>query len=137
MRRVLVIGAGLGGLAVAQGLRKAGIDVQVYEKDTDIEARWQGYRIGLREYGWSALRTCLPAELYDLAWATSGSLVGPGLLWDEQLTCWPAAIRSVRQRTPGCSTGTSFGTCSSGACRTGCTSGRNWPASTRPPPAYG
>lgn len=83
--RILVIGAGLGGLALAQGLTKAGIDVQVYEKDPAIVARFQGYRIGLQPYGWDALRTCLPAELYDLAERTSGDLIGPGLLFDEQL----------------------------------------------------
>jgi 2-polyprenyl-6-methoxyphenol hydroxylase-like FAD-dependent oxidoreductase len=31
--RVLVIGAGLGGLCLAQGLRKAGVDVAVSERD--------------------------------------------------------------------------------------------------------
>lgn len=30
--RVLVIGGGVGGLALAHGLGKAGIDVQVFEK---------------------------------------------------------------------------------------------------------
>ena len=84
-RRVLVIGAGLGGLALAQGLVRAGVDVQVYEKDAGIVARFQGYRIGLQPYGWDALRTCLPAPLYDLAEATSGDLTGPGLLFDDQL----------------------------------------------------
>jgi 2-polyprenyl-6-methoxyphenol hydroxylase-like FAD-dependent oxidoreductase len=83
--RILVIGAGLGGLALAQGLNKAGIDVQVYEKDAAIVARFQGYRIGLQPYGWDALRTCLPGGLYDLAETTSGELTGPGLLFDEQL----------------------------------------------------
>jgi prephenate dehydrogenase len=30
--RILVVGAGIGGLCLAQGLRKAGIDVQIFEK---------------------------------------------------------------------------------------------------------
>lgn len=85
MERVLVIGAGLAGLTLAQGLRKAGVDVRVYEKDAAMEARFQGYRIGLQDYGWAALRACLPEELYDLAVATSGDLTGPGLLFDDQL----------------------------------------------------
>ena len=34
--RVIVIGAGLGGLCLAHGLRKAGIDVQVSERQVRI-----------------------------------------------------------------------------------------------------
>ncbi len=37
--RVLVIGGGLGGLCLAQGLRKAGISVAVYERDSEPSAR--------------------------------------------------------------------------------------------------
>ena len=37
--RVLVIGAGLGGLCLAQGLRKAGVEVAVYERDTGLAVR--------------------------------------------------------------------------------------------------
>ena len=37
--RVLVIGAGLGGLCLAQGLRKAGVDVAVYERDEGLVVR--------------------------------------------------------------------------------------------------
>jgi len=84
--RVLIAGAGLGGLALAQALDAAGIEVEVFEADADAEARAQGYRIGLREYGWEALRACLPERLYRLAEATSGDLEGPGLLFDERLT---------------------------------------------------
>src|SRR6266568_9036818 len=43
--RVLVIGGGLGGLCLAQGLRKAGVDVAVYERDAGLSTRTQGHRI--------------------------------------------------------------------------------------------
>ena len=42
--RVAVAGGGLGGLCLAQGLGKAGIDVTVYERDAQLAARRQGYR---------------------------------------------------------------------------------------------
>jgi phytoene dehydrogenase-like protein len=42
--RIIVIGAGLGGLALTQALRGAGADVEVYERDPGVEARFQGYR---------------------------------------------------------------------------------------------
>lgn len=82
--RVLVAGAGIGGLALAQALRGTGIDVEVFE--VDAGSRAQGYRIGLRPEGWDALRGCLPERLYALAEATSGDLTGPGLMFDERLT---------------------------------------------------
>lgn len=86
MTRILVIGAGLGGLTLAHALVRAGLDVRVYEADDGTGERTQGYRIGLAPLALDALRASLPPRLYDLAEATSGSLTGPGLLFDEQLT---------------------------------------------------
>lgn len=42
---VLIVGGGLGGLALAQGLKKHGISCAVYEKDLSRADRLQGYRI--------------------------------------------------------------------------------------------
>ncbi|NUT44842.1 MAG: FAD-dependent monooxygenase [Thermoactinospora sp.] len=86
MARVLVIGAGLGGLMLAHALVRAGVDVSVYEADDGTGERTQGYRIGLAAPAMEAMRAGLPRPLYQLAEATSGSLTGPGLLFDEQLT---------------------------------------------------
>ncbi|MDE1011873.1 MAG: NAD(P)-binding protein, partial [Paraburkholderia fungorum] len=44
MRHVSIVGAGLGGLCLAQGLRKAGVPFDVYERDAAAESRTQGYR---------------------------------------------------------------------------------------------
>src|SRR5262249_53070588 len=68
--RVLVVGGGLGGLCLAQGLRKAGISVAVYERDRSPEVRTQGYRFHMDIRGEEALRACLPPSLYELALAT-------------------------------------------------------------------
>ncbi|MFC5834020.1 FAD-dependent oxidoreductase [Nonomuraea insulae] len=84
--RVLVIGAGLGGLTLAHALVRAGIDVRVYEADDGSGERFQGYRIGLAQLGLAALRASLPPRLHELVEITSGSLTGPGLMFDEQLT---------------------------------------------------
>ncbi|MDT0447687.1 FAD-dependent oxidoreductase [Streptomyces hesseae] len=83
--RVIVIGAGLGGLCLAQGLRRAGIDVAVYERDAGVTARFQGFRIGLAEQGLAALRGCLPEELHPLVEATLGDLTGPARAVDPWL----------------------------------------------------
>lgn len=86
MTRILVIGAGLGGLTLAHALVRAGLDVRVYEADDGTGERTQGYRIGLAPPAMDALRAALPPRLHALAEATSGSLTGPGLLFDERLT---------------------------------------------------
>lgn len=54
---VLIIGAGLGGLTLAQGLRKQGISFELFERDASAEARGQGYAVGLHEYSPSRLST--------------------------------------------------------------------------------
>jgi 2-polyprenyl-6-methoxyphenol hydroxylase-like FAD-dependent oxidoreductase len=71
--RVLIVGAGLAGPCLAHGLRKAGIDVSLYERDSGAVSRGQGYRIHIAAEGTRALRSCLPPPLYELAVATSGT----------------------------------------------------------------
>ncbi|WP_020672304.1 FAD-dependent oxidoreductase [Amycolatopsis nigrescens] len=70
--RVLIAGAGLGGLCLAQGLRQAGIDVAVFEQDSSPRSRAQGHRVHIDHRGDDALRTCLPAPLYQLYLETRG-----------------------------------------------------------------
>lgn len=42
---VLIVGGGLGGLSLAQALRKKGISFEVFERDESAEARFQGWAI--------------------------------------------------------------------------------------------
>jgi 2-polyprenyl-6-methoxyphenol hydroxylase-like FAD-dependent oxidoreductase len=72
MTRILISGGGIGGLALAQALRHAGLDVAVYERDPSPELRNQGYRIHIDRDGNAALAACLPQEVLDLARRTSG-----------------------------------------------------------------
>jgi 2-polyprenyl-6-methoxyphenol hydroxylase-like FAD-dependent oxidoreductase len=69
---VAIAGAGLAGLCLAQRLARAGIDVQVYEREPGPFVRRQGYRITVDADGLGALRDSLPVELYELAVATGG-----------------------------------------------------------------
>lgn len=63
--RVLIIGAGLGGLSLAQGLKKAHIPFHVFERDPSSNFRAQGYRIKINHEGAQALKAVLTAEMWD------------------------------------------------------------------------
>ncbi|KAH8168443.1 FAD binding domain-containing protein [Sarocladium implicatum] len=61
---IIVVGAGLVGLTLAQGLKKAGFTFQVFDRDPSLDARPAGWGITVH---WSlpSLKACLPKELYD------------------------------------------------------------------------
>jgi 2-polyprenyl-6-methoxyphenol hydroxylase-like FAD-dependent oxidoreductase len=71
--RILIVGGGPGGLCLAQGLRQAGIDVALYERDATAVFRKQGYRLHIDERGAGPLRACLPAHLFELFTATASA----------------------------------------------------------------
>ncbi|SHG75170.1 FAD-dependent oxidoreductase [Streptoalloteichus hindustanus] len=83
--RVAIAGAGLGGLCLAQGLRRAGIEADVYERDPAITARFQGYRLVLSPTGSAALRGCLPQRWHPLLDAITGDAYGERLVLDPWL----------------------------------------------------
>ena len=72
--RVAVAGGGLGGLCLAQGLLKAGVDVTVYERDARLAGRRQGYRLHVDARAGLALEQCLPPESLALFQATCGDV---------------------------------------------------------------
>jgi 2-polyprenyl-6-methoxyphenol hydroxylase-like FAD-dependent oxidoreductase/ubiquinone/menaquinone biosynthesis C-methylase UbiE len=63
--QVIVIGGGIGGLCLAQGLRRAGIQVALYERDRSPRDRLEGYRIHIDPDGAKALHRCLPPALWE------------------------------------------------------------------------
>lgn len=96
--RVTIVGAGLGGLTLAHGLRHRGFDVAVYERDPHPGARPQGYRIQLDEPGLSGLRRCLPEHLLRLCLATSGAPPARVSVRDRRLR--RVADRAAADQTP-------------------------------------
>ena len=72
--QILIIGGGIGGLALAQGLRRAGVDVAVHERDHGVGSRWEGYRIHINPTGARALHAVLPAD----GWREFLATAGPG-----------------------------------------------------------
>lgn len=82
--RVAVIGGGIGGLCLAQGLRKAGVEnIAVYERDRSQVERLQGYRVHIDPNGSRALHECLPGPLWDAFLATTGKGGGFGFLTEQ------------------------------------------------------
>ncbi|KAF2234022.1 FAD/NAD(P)-binding domain-containing protein [Viridothelium virens] len=60
--RVIIIGAGLGGLCLAHGLKKAGVEVYVFERQSENLNNPSGYGIHIDLNGKQALRHCIPYE---------------------------------------------------------------------------
>lgn len=75
---VLIVGGGIGGLALAQGLKKHNISFHIYEKDESNLYRAQGYRIRISGKGTETLRYLLDQQTWALFELTSAETrVGP------------------------------------------------------------
>lgn len=64
-RPILIIGAGVSGLTLAQGLSKHGIPFELYERDASVTARAQGYRFRLSDDGLQALKQNLSDDHFQ------------------------------------------------------------------------
>ncbi|WP_080127955.1 MULTISPECIES: NAD(P)/FAD-dependent oxidoreductase [unclassified Actinoplanes] len=95
MTKILISGAGLGGLALAQALHRGGFEVAVHERDPGPQTRGQGYRLHIDADGNAALRDCLPPAVLDLVRDTSG------VTGDLVATLTPDLRRVFAQEFPG------------------------------------
>ncbi|MFB7715892.1 FAD-dependent oxidoreductase [Nocardia sp. NPDC056100] len=93
--KILIAGAGIGGLTLAQALHHGGLEVAVYEQDPTPRIRNQGFRIHIDADGNTALRTCLPPAVFDLVRASSGTNDDVLGMYTEQLD------PTLRQQFPG------------------------------------
>lgn len=97
--KVIIIGGGIGGLALAAGLRRRRVNVNVFERDTD-PARTGGYHITLHEPVQRALEELLAESDFQtiLASAADGKRRDPDVFWD-----WRGQLfwRMERLKDPG------------------------------------
>ncbi|MFD6230520.1 FAD-dependent oxidoreductase [Streptomyces sp. NPDC060232] len=83
--RVVVVGGGIGGLALGAGLRRRGFEVAVFDRDTDVAATG-GYHITLDERAQSALRELVAPQIMQrlLASASALRLRDRDAFWDRR-----------------------------------------------------
>jgi 2-polyprenyl-6-methoxyphenol hydroxylase-like FAD-dependent oxidoreductase len=74
--RVLIIGGGIGGLCLAQGLTRAGVESVVYERDVERAERLDRYRLHINPAGSRALHACLTASAWETFLAGTGEPSG-------------------------------------------------------------
>lgn len=83
--KVLVIGGGLGGLCLANGLHKENIEVLVFERHISTDSDRQGYFIHLEGNGLRALQRCLTEKGWKEFLATSTPTGAQWAFRDPQL----------------------------------------------------
>ena len=83
--KVIIIGAGTGGLCLAQGLKADGIPVEVFERERTPTDRQGGYKLTISPTGNRALKECLPESVFQkLAESSARASQGVSFL-DERL----------------------------------------------------
>ncbi|KAF5965883.1 salicylate 1-monooxygenase (flavoprotein monooxygenase) [Fusarium bulbicola] len=98
--RVLIVGGGLGGLALAQGLKhaKPPVPFHIFERDSSADFRPQGYRIRINPDGANALRELLPDHLWK-AYEDRCALFNPAMSGLDAVT-GQAPLPSGERRGP-------------------------------------
>ncbi|KAH7127363.1 hypothetical protein EDB81DRAFT_141120 [Dactylonectria macrodidyma] len=75
---VLISGAGLSSLLLAQSLRLSKIPFKIFERDASFAFRAQGYRLRLSAEGIDAIESVLDAPTWQRFWDTCGKTGGGG-----------------------------------------------------------
>jgi 2-polyprenyl-6-methoxyphenol hydroxylase-like FAD-dependent oxidoreductase len=73
---ILISGAGLSSLLLGKALLNANIPFQIFERDSSISFRAQGYRLRLSSEGLDAIESVLSPEDFQRFWNTCGKTAG-------------------------------------------------------------
>ena len=91
--RILIIGAGISGLALAQGLRRRHVDFDVFERDVLLDSRLQGYRIKI----FPEMKEKLRGLFLDEAWSEFETTCAQTFLGEINLNATDAATLACRR----------------------------------------
>ncbi|PNP81454.1 hypothetical protein FNYG_05260 [Fusarium nygamai] len=99
--RVLIVGGGLGGLALAQGLKRASppVPFHIFERDSSADFRPQGYRIRINPDGAAALQKLLPDHLWK-AYEDTCAIFNPAMSGLDAVTGQKPAPSGERRGPP-------------------------------------
>ncbi|KAF9077464.1 hypothetical protein BDP27DRAFT_1311084 [Rhodocollybia butyracea] len=86
---ILISGAGVASLLLAQSLFRASIPFRIFEKDASIIFRAQGYRLRLSNEGLDAIEAALGPEGFQKFWDACGKTGGVGFTTIDALTADP------------------------------------------------
>jgi 2-polyprenyl-6-methoxyphenol hydroxylase-like FAD-dependent oxidoreductase len=78
---VNIIGAGLGGVCLAQRLKKSGIRATIYERHNDRTYLAEGFWIEINDEGIAALRECLDPQHFKMLMASTQPTNRPDCRW--------------------------------------------------------
>ncbi|KAF4124542.1 FAD binding domain [Geosmithia morbida] len=76
---VLISGAGIASLLLAQSLRRSNIPFRIFERDASFVFRAQGYRLRLSAEGLDAIESTLEPSIWDKFWDACGKTAGVGV----------------------------------------------------------
>ena len=79
LKPIIISGAGLSSLLLARSLLRASIPFLVFERDSSISFRAQGYRLRLSSEGLSAIESVLGPDEFPKFWDKCGKTRGSGL----------------------------------------------------------
>ena len=91
--RILIIGAGIGGLALAQGLQRRDVNFAVFERDVLLDSRLQGYRIKI----FPQMKEKLKELFLNEAWSEFEDTCAQTALGETNLNATDAAILACRK----------------------------------------
>ncbi len=83
---ILISGAGLSSLLLARSLLRSSIPFLIFEKDSSISFRAQGYRLRLSSEGLDAIESVLGPEGFQTFWDQCGKTRGGGLVTVDATT---------------------------------------------------
>jgi 2-polyprenyl-6-methoxyphenol hydroxylase-like FAD-dependent oxidoreductase len=104
VKPVLISGAGLASLLLAQSLRLSGIPFKIFERDASFAFRAQGYRLRLSNEGIDAIESVLTEEHFQEFWNKCGKTTGQGMavlnaVTGEKIADVPPAVATARGPT--------------------------------------